>query len=190
MQNDLLLAWLQNPSLVKFLKSHMQSSPSKSHILFRLLISQMPLFNVSIGQQSPPSKLQILMLFSRLQCLFPIAVGLGQQSLPSNSHSSLKLIMSHVPSSIKERFLHGEGGCLKIKNLIIKLNPYFQLSSKVLTLNSCLLLQDVPCGKIDIWLYLQSINIWPHVDKTKKYLRGGKFSLFSKICLHFSAVCL
>ena len=44
--------------------------------------------------------------------------------------------------------------------------------------------------KIDIWLYLQSINIWPHVDKTKKYLRGGKFSLFSKICLHFSAVCL
>ena len=128
MQNDLLLAWLQNPSLVKFLKSQRQSSPSNWHILFRLLASQTPSFNLSIRQQSPPSKLQKLMLFSGLQWPFPIAVGFGQQSLPSNSQLSLKLIKSHVPSSIKEKFLHGEGVSLKC-TILIKTETSYDLIS-------------------------------------------------------------
>ena len=111
-QNDRLLAWLQTPSLVKFSKSHEQSWPSKGHILFRFFVSHIPF---STGQQSPPSKLQILMLFSMLQTLFPIAEGFGQQSLPSYLHSSLKFSRLHWPSSINEWFLHGDGGSLQEK---------------------------------------------------------------------------
>ena len=33
-------------------------------------------------------------------------------------------------------------------------------------------------------------HFWPHVGKAKMCLRGGGFFQFSKICLHFSAVCL
>ena len=90
-----------------------QSPPSYLHILFKFTLSQMPSDTFAWRQQSPPSKLQYLMLFSGLQWPFPIAVGFGQQSLPSNSQSALKLIKSHEPSSIKERFLHGEGDSLK-----------------------------------------------------------------------------
>ena len=34
------------------------------------------------------------------------------------------------------------------------------------------------------------VHIWPNVGKAKMCLRGGRFFQFSKICLHFSAVCL
>ena len=34
------------------------------------------------------------------------------------------------------------------------------------------------------------VNIWHNVGKAKMCLRGGRFFQFSKICLHFSAVCL
>ena len=30
---------------------------------------------------------------------------------------------------------------------------------------------------------------WPHVDKAKMHLRGGRIFQFSKFCLHFLAVC-
>ena len=36
----------------------------------------------------------------------------------------------------------------------------------------------------------ETVHIWPHVGKAKMCLRGGSFFRFSKICLHFSAVCL
>ena len=34
------------------------------------------------------------------------------------------------------------------------------------------------------------MHIWPHFGKAKMGLGGGSFFQFSKICLHFSAVCL
>jgi len=34
------------------------------------------------------------------------------------------------------------------------------------------------------------MHIWPHIGKAKMGLGGGSFFQFSKICLHFSAVCL
>ena len=34
------------------------------------------------------------------------------------------------------------------------------------------------------------VHIWRHVGKANMCLRGGRFFQFSKICLHFLAVCL
>ena len=36
----------------------------------------------------------------------------------------------------------------------------------------------------------ETAHIWPHVGKAKMCLSDGRFFQFSKICLHFSAVCL
>ena len=36
----------------------------------------------------------------------------------------------------------------------------------------------------------ETVHFWTYVDKAKMCLRGGRFFQFTKICLHFSAVCL
>ena len=66
-------------------------------------------------QQSPPSKLHILMLFSTSQWSLPIASGFGQQSDPSYEQASLNFESWQWPSLIKELFWHFDPGLTSLK---------------------------------------------------------------------------